>query len=539
MKPSRLPFPVPGAGARERFATALIVSAVVLAVAACGTAPATSEPRDLSFEMPTTGEEHSRLRAEASCGEHRRLAHAGDAPVEPRQAMQRELLAYQSLVEEALSLRARAVRVYAGLRDKADRRVALSGKDLQRLNEIVSEMLELRAGLFRVSYAHECWLDDPVPDGPEEARIQATGIAISLSAALVLYDNYISVISLYRSDTVLRQHVNRGDRGFAIHAGELTRIAASFASEENRARVRRGLAWFEAHGRQAAGEGDSAYRYLVELIEQSPARQVVRARGPVAALGSTIGFFSTLSFDTLFGVKDETLHMTSLLFGNTVGLVEIRRGKLDGQPHVLGRLRRTARAGDILLEKTPFRLTDVIIPGHWGHAAVWIGTESELRELGIWEHPIVRAHHDEIREGRGVVEALRSGVQMNTLGDFLNVDDLALLRQDGLSDEQRAGIIVQALRQVGKAYDFNFDVETTDRIVCSELVYHAYGHLDWPTSRMLGRVTVSPDNIAVRATGTGPLRVAALYHDGAELLDDPRREMERLVNTDVVRMARR
>ena len=33
------------------------------------------------------------------------------------------------------------------------------------------------------------------------------------------------------------------------------------------------------------------------------------------------------------------------------------------------------QAGDILLEKTPFRLTDKLIPGYWGHAAVWIGGE--------------------------------------------------------------------------------------------------------------------------------------------------------------------
>jgi hypothetical protein len=128
---------------------------------------------------------------------------------------------------------------------------------------------------------------------------------------------------------------------------------------------------------------------------------------------------------------------------------------------------------------------------------------------------------------------------MNTLDRFLNVDDLALLRQDGLPDTARAEIVLHALRQVGKAYDFNFDVETTDRIVCSELVYHAYGHLDWPTSRVLGRVTISPDNIAVRATGQGPLAIAALYHDGEEVEARPREKMEALVQIEVVESARR
>ena len=106
---------------------------------------------------------------------------------------------------------------------------------------------------------------------------------------------------------------------------------------------------------------------------------------------------------------------------------------------------------------------------------------------------------------------------MNTLSHFLNIDDLAVLRHEALSDAQRAEVILQALRQVGKAYDFNFDVQSTDRVVCSSLVYHAYGDVHWPSARAVGRTTFSPDNVAVMATGKGPFMVKALYHDGKEV----------------------
>ncbi len=186
-------------------------------------------------------------------------------------------------------------------------------------------------------------------------------------------------------------------------------------------------------------------------------------------------------------------------------------------------------AGDILVERTPFRLTDSFIPGRWGHAALWVGSEPELRALGIWDDPVVRPHHEAIRAGRGVVEALRSGVELNSLGHFLNVDDLAVLRPVTQTAAQQAETVLQALRQMGKRYDFNFDVETRDRLSCAELVYHAYGRLDWPTRRQLGRAVITPDDIAGRALGGGPLAVIDLYTDGERTRGDPGLMLARLM----------
>lgn len=453
--------------------------------------------------------------------------------------MPRRIGDYQVLTEEALSLRERAIAFLNELKASDARGEPLSGGDLRRLNQGAASLLEQRQALLRMAAEYECWLDDPVPDAPSAARAQAAGVAMSLSAALILYDNYLTAIGLYRATPFLRQHLNRPDSGFAIPPGELNRIAASFSSPINRARVRRALGWFEKNGAVLENSAEQGERYLAGLIGQSLSYNIVRRLRPVGYAQNLMGFFGVLSVDTLNQMKNEGVNFSSMVFGNAVGLVETRRGKLDGDAGVLEKLNGGVRAGDILLEKTPFRLTDAFIPGHWGHAAVWVGGEDELRDLGVWEHPVVRPHQARIRAGRGVVEALRGGVTMNTLEHFINVDDLAVLRHESMMPEQRREVILQALRQVGKAYDFNFDVESTDRIVCSELVYHAYGDIRWPTARHLGRATVSPDNIAVLATSRGPLSVALLYHDGREVpAADARRYIGTLVQPEVVRVAR-
>lgn len=452
--------------------------------------------------------------------------------------MREKIRAYQALVEEALSLRARAIDFIEELKAREGGQARLSGADLQRLNDGASRLIAQRTALLALAVQHECWLSQRVPDDVQAARLQAAGIAMSLSAALVLYDNYLAAVGLYNANPTLRQRVNRGDKGFAIPAGELHKTTLSFNSAINRLRVRRAIDWLEAHGGILRESPDNEERYVLALIEQSPSVNMVRRIHPVGYAGKLIAFFTTFSVDGLNRLKDEGVNLTSMFFGNAVGLVETRRGKLDDRPEVAADIHARLRAGDVLLEKTPFRLTDSFIPGHWGHAALWVGSEAELRELGIWNHPVVLPHQAKISAGRGVVEALRSGVKMNTLAHFLNVDDMAALRHASISDERRAEVIIQTLRQVGKAYDFNFDVESTDRIVCSELLYHAYGDIRWPTERRLGRATISPDNVAVEATGEGPFTVVALYHDGEAVIDDPRAMLTKLVQRDVVRMAR-
>ncbi|MCM8528789.1 MAG: hypothetical protein NE327_19860, partial [Lentisphaeraceae bacterium] len=71
----------------------------------------------------------------------------------------------------------------------------------------------------------------------------------------------------------------------------------------------------------------------------------------------------------------------------------------------------------------------------------------------------------------------------------------------------------RSFRQLGKEYDFNFDVETIDKIVCSELVYQVFTDIKWPTEKALGRHTISPDNVAVKAN-EGPFELVLFYHEG-------------------------
>ncbi|HET6419457.1 MAG TPA: YiiX/YebB-like N1pC/P60 family cysteine hydrolase [Geobacteraceae bacterium] len=467
------------------------------------------------------------------CMEHLAKAH-GKEQASFESFLRKEMPDFRTLAERALALRAETIKTGRRIKEKMDEGKPLSGEDLAVLNQGIVEHMALRKELFAVAEAHECWMD--LTDYELKAHgitpeTHLKGIMLSLSSALVLYDNYLLAVSLFEGDGKLRCLLNESDPGYAVNSAELAKVTMSYNSVANRERVRRAMRYYERESKRfkamlAAG---SETDYINTLIVQSPSYTMVRKWSPLYVVGRHLGFFGAVTSDAVSGLETGGVSLFSMVFGNAVGLMETRKGKLYGKSEVVGELKGTITAGDILLEKTPFRLTDKLIPGYWGHAAVWIGTESELKELGIWNHPVVARYHDEIREGRLIVEALRSGVEMNTLEHFLNIDSIGIMREPDLDTGKRADIIIRALRQVGKPYDFNFDVESKGRVYCSKLVYLCYDGIDWPTKKSLGRTTFTPDDVAVKAVRGGKLLLATFYHDGKRVSDKPLEQMAGLM----------
>lgn len=473
------------------------------------------------------------VSAADSCRQHLLASH-GTTRETVEISLKREVEAFRTLAERALMLRAETIKVGRAIKDKLDRGKPLTGDDIVLINTGINEHLALRKELLAVAESHECWLDGSKKEMAGQGitpESRLTGVMLSLSSAMLLYDNYLLAISLFEGDSKLRRILNERDPGYKVKSAELAKITKNYDSIGNRARVRRAIIFYERESQHtflpAVGNPESDYLKL--LISQSPSYSMVKKLSPMHMVGRKLGFMTGVTADTMTDMEREGVSLFSMVFGNAVGLVETRKGKLYKKGDVLAHVSSSLRAGDILLEKTPFRLTDKLIPGYWGHAAVWIGTEAELKELGIWNNPLVIRYRNEIREGRLVVEALRSGVEMNSLQHFLNIDSIGVLRKQDQSREERATTVIQALRQVGKPYDFNFDVESKGRVYCSKLVYLCYSGVEWPTKKSLGRTTFTPDDVAIKAARDKALQVVAFYHDGKRVSDAPTVRMAELM----------
>jgi len=482
----------------------------------------------------------------------------------PQEDLQAQL-DYQILVEEALVWRVKVVGFLETLRQKE----VYSGKDLQLIHtDGTASYVRIREELLKSTEKYRWVTGSDVlveftrgPTRIEKRRIgvwpfrktqiniqlnlsDAQGRVIvremktSLASALILYDNYILAISQIQAMGKLRNIVNVDN---AKRENYLKEVTLKYNREENFERSARAIQLVgRIMGREIEQglELDDANHYLNNLILSSYTYHNLQNISGLDLLhGELVDTQRALS-DRVLQVKEETLHEISKLFGNSAGLVQWRQGKLRS---LTSRERRMLSGKmkplDILLEKTPFRLTDHMIPGHWGHVAIWTGTREELIELGVWDQlPEMYQHakghrnyrgpsfQSSVESGQYIIEALRPGVQINTLEHFLNIDDLGVIRPIDLTRELKQKYLLLAFKQIGKDYDFNFDVESDREIVCSELAYVVYGddHWQWPTDNAMNRYTISPDHVGSRAMESivnGKVTAASfepilIYHDG-------------------------
>ena len=234
-----------------------------------------------------------------------------------------------------------------------------------------------------------------------------------------------------------------------------------------------------------------AKKVLSEVVENKISKDIAQGRTEfkmkVFAQGdAVIRFFNRVT------------NILSGLFGNIAGAIHWREGHLLNNETALEIAKKSLRPMDIILEKSPFVLTDKFIPGHFGHVAIYLGTRTQLEEIGMWNHPDIEPYQSDIEAGKTILEAVRPGVRLNSVDAFMNIDEFTIMRKsDGLnSNLQVSEQISRGMNQIGKSYDFNFDISTLDKIVCSELIYIVFGHVSWPTRYRLGRPTVTPDDIA-------------------------------------------
>ncbi len=189
--------------------------------------------------------------------------------------------------------------------------------------------------------------------------------------------------------------------------------------------------------------------------------------------------------------------------GTVLSHVAWRAGYLKSKRSAQDAVMDVLQPLDIVLVSSKGRQSGQMIPGLFGHAAVYLGTEPELKLLGILQSPKVKPYLARIRSGHVFIEADAKGVHLSPPSIVLNTDAVAILRPQFGSLKQRRKSALDLFDSMGMRFDFLFDVETPDCTFCTELIHRTMPQLDLPITEIYGARTIMPDSVAVSAIRKG------------------------------------
>jgi len=436
-------------------------------------------------------------------------------------ARQNDALAVEDLIHRSLDLREKIL-PFMGEAERSikSHQGALPSTLSVKIARSIHEADAVRTSLFPYALRYRNALYRTDASLGDRDRIES--IVISMAAALTLYDNAHFMEEHFHDKSELRAKLNEAYPEYGVDENFYKDSLMRANALTYRSTMLDAIRFFEDNRQTIAryiAQGDPSIRYLYEYIENSPMRVTLGGDNAFKEIADQVGVLLTRTAELPLTTVEKLKFNFSKVLGNTMGMVRWRSGKLREDKAFLSEFSTHLKPGDVLLEKTPFALTDKTIPGHFGHAALYIGTYEQLRDLGALNEPFVKRHLDEIKAGKVILEALREGVVLNSVEHFMNIDDVAVLRPSHLSNDEMRGSLDLALSNYGKKYDFDFNVNTTETIVCSELVYVAYPQIDFMTKKVLTSCTISPDDIAKMASGDkkAPLELTFFAHDGKKV----------------------
>ncbi len=208
---------------------------------------------------------------------------------------------------------------------------------------------------------------------------------------------------------------------------------------------------------------------------------------------------------TAFGLADD---LGSRVAGKMYGSYQEKGfpGRLAGNRAAEAALLARLQPLDLVLTGNKSYLWGNIIPGRFSHDVVYLGTEAQLRAAGLWDLPGLAPLRGDIRAGKLFIEAKTPKVGTTTAAKVIEADAAVILRPT-LSASARRQAYATLAGSLDLPYDYTFEVATTDRLACTELVNLAMPGLRIATRMAYGRNVIFPDEIVAQGIRGERLRL--------------------------------
>ncbi|PWJ96647.1 permuted papain-like amidase YaeF/Yiix C92 family enzyme [Oceanotoga teriensis] len=142
--------------------------------------------------------------------------------------------------------------------------------------------------------------------------------------------------------------------------------------------------------------------------------------------------------------------------------------------------------GDIIVRRLNWQLTNIGIGSFWTHSGIYLGNLDQMNDYfknikqlngkkfsDYIKQKFPLIYKNLKNNDYSIIEAIAKGVSINKVENMGESDYFAAVRSD-LNQEEIFEVVLESFSHYGKEYDYKFDFENSDELVCSELVYLSY-----------------------------------------------------------------
>ena len=359
-----------------------------------------------------------------------------------------------------------------------------SQEDEDAIHRLMLTYLNLRTALLRMVWTYRGAHDDWV-EGPFESR----AFLLAYASAAALFEKADIIVSTFADNKEARRKLNEGDLAWEIPSGTYDLLVGSLANAAVVSDLRAGLMRFDT-----LPEAEIPMEVTWRTLRDAAAR----AQPVIERASRSVGDRKIeMALMDLRSHTGDSKYLAQSMVSTWIGDF-----RLKSRPEHTGlisaeqarELRMVLQPGDILLERRNWFMSNAFLPGYWPHAALYLGDPESLKALGVADDPRVKRNWRAFTEPEAsghryaVIEAMSEGVVFTTFEHSVGEADAVAVLRPRLTDAQRREMLVRAISHYGKPYDFEFDFFSTDRLVCTEVVYRALdGMITLPLTPILGR----------------------------------------------------
>lgn len=352
-----------------------------------------------------------------------------------------------------------------------------------------------------------------------ETHERPAALLIAYAGALVLVDVARFLREHVHHRSVVRAKLNEPEPYFGIPEGTYDLVQKSLTSPVHAWHLYHAAAYVHENleSLHTVAKNDSNMQDLVAIVSNLQHRMDVsierfalaRTRSRTRGLRKRIG--QDLLGRAMYGLQK----CVSRLIADRY----VRAEHKPGLPaKVEADIEQQLQPGDVIVVRKEHAFTNYFLPGYWPHAALYIGSLNELRDLQLDEHPNVSPKWGQV-EGvdperpHRVLEAMKDGVRVRSVSCPFRSDAIAILRPQ-LSRQHIAEAIGRGFFHADKPYDFDFDFARSDRMVCTEVVYRSYegiGGMSFELTRRAGRMTLSAEDLLQKSMAQNGFVTQAVF----------------------------